>query len=204
MLIPTTILSVALYMPPFHLGLGRPPEQRLSAAVDAARSTPVSVYRGSTETTHSLPRRGWWLVQHVRRIGQGRESLDKAQRALDRLDLFEHDWLCVRREGNTLVVASRQLGFVWLMNANRVLQDDPGCITFGTTQRHLLAGEERIQVRLDDVTGHVELEIRSLSRPRHLLSWLTYPYVLAQQRRFAGDATRFMRRCCGGDPGTGA
>ena len=193
------ILSVVFpYTPPVHLGFGPPPQHRLDAAIDAARVTPTSAYRGSTETADSLPQRGWWLVQHVRCIGHGREAFARAQSGLKRLDLFEHDWLCVRRDDKTLVVASRQLGFVWLINANRVLQEVPGRITFGTTRRHLLAGEERIEVRLDDVTGAVELEIRSLSRPRHLLSWLTYPYVLVQQRRFAGDATRSMRECCWG------
>jgi uncharacterized protein (UPF0548 family) len=192
-----TLTATLPYVPPIHLGIGPPPEHCLRAAIEAARQTPMSVYQGSTETAKSLPRHGWWLVQHVRRIGHGREALARAQSALDHLDLFEQDWLCVRRDGDTLVVASRQLGFVWLLNANRVLWAKPGrSISFGTTQRHLLAGEECIEVRLDESTGAVELEIRSLSRPRHPLSWLTYPYVLAQQRRFAADATRSMRRFC--------
>ena len=80
--------------------------------------------------------------------------------------------------------------------ANRVLHAEPGAITFGTTQRHVLAGEERIEVRHDDATGDVEFEVRSFSRPRHLFSWLTYPYVVGQQKRFARDATALMRARC--------
>ena len=66
---------------------------------------------------------------------------------------------------------------------------DTCSIQWGCTTSHVLAGEERLRVSWDRRSGDVTFSILSYSRPRHLLSVLTYPVVLLQQRRFARDAT---------------
>lgn len=190
------LLDANIFVPPLHVGLSAPPEACLAAAMAEARFALLSSYRGSTAAVNELPLHGWWIVRHERCIGHGSTAFNRAVRALHDLEFFEHDWLTARRADDMLVIAARQFGFVWLTNANRVLHRDHASITFGTTQRHVLAGEERIGVRHDSATGAVEFEIRSLSRPRHVFAWLAYPIVVAQQRRFASAATVLMRAKC--------
>ncbi|KAG5623245.1 hypothetical protein H5410_008463 [Solanum commersonii] len=54
----------------------------------------------------------------------------------------------------------------------------------GTLQGHLLAGEERFSIALDE-NDLVWYEILSFSKPAHLLSLFGYPYVLLRQKYFA-------------------
>ncbi|KAF0894241.1 hypothetical protein E2562_037736 [Oryza meyeriana var. granulata] len=54
----------------------------------------------------------------------------------------------------------------------------------GTLQGHLLAGEERFSVQLDE-EDQMWYEVMSFSKPAHILSSLCYPYVQLRQRHFA-------------------
>lgn len=54
----------------------------------------------------------------------------------------------------------------------------------GTLHGHLLAGEERFSIELDE-NNQVWYEIRSFSKPAHFLSFIGYPYVQFRQRYFA-------------------
>ncbi|CAN6461918.1 unnamed protein product [Victoria cruziana] len=54
----------------------------------------------------------------------------------------------------------------------------------GTLRGHLLAGEERFSVELDE-DNKVWYEILSISKPAHLLSFVAYPYVRLRQKYFA-------------------
>ena len=67
-------------------------------------------------------------------------------------------------------------------------------LRWATSRRHVLVGEERIAVRWDARTDAVTFSVLSFSRPRHLVSAVSYPLVLLQQRRFARDAGRVMVR----------
>ena len=71
-------------------------------------------------------------------------------------------------------------------------------MSWGTTRRHVLCGEERLTVRWDAASDEVRFEVVSFSRPRHLFSVVAYPYVVGQQRRFARDATARMAAACAG------
>ncbi|XP_058098417.1 UPF0548 protein At2g17695 isoform X2 [Magnolia sinica] len=53
----------------------------------------------------------------------------------------------------------------------------------GTLHGHLLAGEERFSVELDE-KNQVWYEILSFSKPAHLLSFIGYPYVQLRQKYF--------------------
>ena len=88
------------------------------------------------------------------------------------------------------------LNAIWGPNANRIIDDEQTpqqrSFTWATTRRHVLCGEERLTVSYDDASDEVHFEVLSFSRPRHLFSWAAYPYVVAQQKRFARDATERM------------
>ena len=100
--------------------------------------------------------------------------------------------------GDVLAICSRQFGCAWLLNANRLLERSSGrreaTLRWATSRRHVLVGEERIAVRWDARTDAVTFSVLSFSRPRHLISAVSYPLVLLQQRRFARDAGRVMVR----------
>ena len=186
------------WMPSIRIGTAPPSDADLSGAAFQAASAPMTVYKGSTEEgIDSLPDTRWWYVNRKETVvGQGRVAFERAAAALDHVETcFDHDWLTARCHSarTLLVVCSRQLGCLWLTNVNRILRNvsrpRARCVAWGTTTHHVLAGEERLQVRWDEATDEVSFEILSFSRPRHVLAWLGYPIVLCQQRRFARDAT---------------
>uniref|UniRef100_A0A0E0K7M1 DUF1990 domain-containing protein n=1 Tax=Oryza punctata TaxID=4537 RepID=A0A0E0K7M1_ORYPU len=63
----------------------------------------------------------------------------------------------------------------------------------GTLQAHLLAGEERFSVQLDE-DDQVWYEVMSFSKPAHILSSLGYPYVQLRQRHFALQSGQALLR----------
>ncbi|KAK4791730.1 hypothetical protein SAY86_032143 [Trapa natans] len=63
----------------------------------------------------------------------------------------------------------------------------------GTLGGHLLAGEERFSVELDE-NNQVWYEILSISKPAHFLSFLGYPYVQLRQKFFARQSTDAISR----------
>uniref|UniRef100_A0A0D9Y0H8 DUF1990 domain-containing protein n=1 Tax=Leersia perrieri TaxID=77586 RepID=A0A0D9Y0H8_9ORYZ len=63
----------------------------------------------------------------------------------------------------------------------------------GTLQGHMLAGEERFSVQLDE-DDQVWYEVMSFSKPAHILSSLCYPYAQLRQRHFAHHSGQAVLR----------
>lgn len=189
------------WVPPMRIG--RPTSQAIKMDLICAKDRLVTSFCGCTAQGSELPH-GWYINRSDRVIGRGRAAYERAAIALQHLDFFEHVWLTCQLSGDAqlLAVCSRQLGFLWLTNVNYVLQrvtdQCRSSITWGTTQHHVLAGEETISVSYDTDSNLVRFSILSFSRPRHLFSIVAYPYVLAQQRRFVHDATTVMERIASG------
>ena len=188
------------WFPPIRL-FARPSTADLQAFCEAAQDAQLCTMPGSVD---DIPPR--WLVNHHERIiGHGGTAFARACTALDRLACLELPWLthCVRDD--VLAVCSRQFGIVWLMNANRIVARTPSSrrgganersITWATTRRHVLCGEERLRVHWDKgASDEVRFEVLSFSRPRHVFAWASYPVVVAQQLRFARDAADTMSAC---------
>ena len=184
-----------LWIPPIRLvpiGL-RPSAGDISAfAVAASREAEVCQYPGSVDDVPPL-----WLINHSKRaIGRGQDAYTRASSALEAFECLELSWLTHSLHADALAICSRQFYFLWLMNANRIINDEQTpqqrSFTWATTRRHVLCGEERLTVSYDDASDEVHFEVLSFSRPRHLFSWAAYPYVVAQQKRFARDATERM------------
>ena len=191
------------WVPPLQLSVA-PPLGLLSnfAAYASEHAVVCSKLPGSTQPgAESLPPR-WYVSEHRKRVGRGKQAYERAKLALTTLECMQLDWLRITVEGDVLAICSRQFFLAWVCNANRFLQHAAGhgssssSVTWATTNRHVLAGEETLSVELDEASGEVYYRILSYSRPRHVFSWLTYPYVIAQQRRFARDSTRKMRDLC--------
>ena len=173
----------------------RPSTDDIDAFAKSVSDAPRCKYPGSVDDIPPY----WFVNQKEECIGKGRDAFERASNALADLECMELRWLMHRTEGDTLAVCSRQFFFVWLMYANKLLDKQftaprQRSISWGTTRRHVLCGEERLTVRWDDASDEVLFEVKSFSRPRHLFSWATYPYVILQQKRFARDATAAMTR----------
>ena len=179
----------------------RPSADDLAAFARGATAAPSCTLPGSIGDD-SMPEGGWYINRHQRPIGRGRDAYRRATAALASLDCLELGWLTHRCYADCLAICSRQLGVFWVFNANRIYaRHERGAracsVSWITPRRHVLAGEERLSVTWDGGDdGEVRFEVLSFSRPRHIISWATYPLVRAQQARFARDATRLMRASC--------
>ena len=192
------MLSVALWLPPMRLCA---PQSQPAAddirrfAVDASRNAQPCEYSGSIDDVPPL----WFVNRSEKTIGHGRDAYLRASAALGDLQCLELDWLTHRVHDDALAICSRQFGVVWLMNANKFIRSRDvrggrrSSVAWATTRRHVLCGEEQLTVRWDEANDDVSFEVLSFSRPRHLFSWVAYPYVVLQQKRFARDATAVMR-----------
>ncbi|KAF0890221.1 hypothetical protein E2562_039259 [Oryza meyeriana var. granulata] len=93
------------------------------------------------------------------------------------------------------VMLPLQIAYVTDGNVNSSGYGKGKIFAFGssTLQGHLLAGEERFSVQLDE-EDQVWYEVMSFSKPAHILSSLCYPYVQLRQRHFAHQSGQALLR----------
>jgi uncharacterized protein (UPF0548 family) len=93
--------------------------------------------------------------------------------------------------GQVVAVEVYCLG-LWSLNLSRIFDVIDNESAFGfiysTTAKHVEQGEERFLLKFDRATGDVWYELEALSRPRHLLARMAYPYTRAMQHKFARDS----------------
>lgn len=107
------------------------------------------------------------------------------------------DEICV---GNILATVCYAAG-VWTVNPTRILSvtDEVSAdrnrfgFAFGTLPGHLALGEEGFTVEWNKGTGEVTYTIEAVSRPRHVLTWLAYPYTRMMQAKFRRLSGQQMR-----------
>jgi uncharacterized protein (UPF0548 family) len=145
----------------------------------------------------AAPPAGFRANSYSRVVGRGRAHWARAARALETADALDLPWARFWRggkggrwaAGDPVVVGARVvLPGLWVANVNRVVSFSRGArrvsVTWGTTPRHMLHGEEVVAVERQR-NGDVLFSLRSYSRPNSLVAWLTYPYVVYLQRKFA-------------------
>ncbi|CAM8986680.1 hypothetical protein QQ045_008570 [Rhodiola kirilowii] len=139
-------------------------------------------------------------------LGSGVDVYDKGKRALLSWSHFRFDWGFVDpktpiEKGTKFCVCVKEL-IPWVMMPLQVVYVDQsrnatavGGAYFGygsgTLNGHLLAGEERFSIKLDE-NNEVWYEILSISKPAHILSLITYPYVQLRQKYFASQSAKAM------------
>ncbi|MBL9122450.1 MAG: DUF1990 domain-containing protein [Planctomycetaceae bacterium] len=183
----------------------RPPRRdRLRTWLDGQRSSdltyaPLGVTRN--------PILHGFRVDHTRaRLGEGEACFLAASRALRQWEQFNLGWLTIFPQnvplatGQCVGVVAHSLG-LWSANAARIVYvvDDAGPpvrfgFAYGTLVDHVARGEERFLVEWLREDDSVWFDILAVSRPRHLLAWLGYPWLRRMQRRFGRDAVAAMRR----------
>ncbi|CAN1757544.1 UPF0548 protein At2g17695 [Linum perenne] len=171
-----------------------------------------SKYRGasakplkSLKEDDDLVKDGFQLNHARVLVGSGAETYEKSKSALQTWKHFGLNWAFVDpktpvQSGAKFCVCLKE--FVpWIMmplqvvyvNDARNRKKATASFGFGsgTLQGHLLAGEERFSIEMDE-NKQVWYEILSLSKPANLLSFVGYPYVHLRQKLFAHQSTNAL------------
>ncbi len=160
-------------------------------------------------TQRQLPRH--YAANRTRaKIGQGLEAFLSAVNAIQNWQQLQLGWVyswpqnAPLRVGENIAVVGRG-GGVWWVNACRVIytegQTSAGRLiedarvfgyAVGTLQDHLLCGEERYTVEIDE-DDNVWAEIIAFSRPHKFAAKLAYPMIRNAQSRFGQSSVFRMQ-----------
>lgn len=114
---------------------------------------------------------------------------------------FDLGWVSVANPaanlapGEIVAVLARAAG-LWSLNLSRVVETIATPTRFGflyaTTAAHVEEGQERFVVEFDEEHSSVTYLIEAVSRPRHPLARLAYPFARAMQHRFRKESQQRM------------
>lgn len=158
---------------------------------------------GVTET-NSYP---FWNRDHNRTlIGNGDRTYKSAYAAIQTWKMFDIPWIELHANSTfickdlNVAILVHHLGF-WSLNAARIVyiiqESERFGFAYGTLQEHGEMGEERFSVDINPSTGDVHYDILAVSRPRHLMAMLGYPYTRYLQKCFALESMLAMKRSVG-------
>ena len=143
-------------------------------------------------------------------LGQGQQVFERGSRAIREWCMFPPAMAELYHRDTPIevgqVVAVLFGGYgIWTLNPARILYtiDEQGeryryGFGYGTLPGHLARGEERFMVEWNRETDEVTFSISAVSRPHHLLSWIGYPMLRREQRRFRRLAGEAMLDAVGG------
>jgi len=198
--VPTSSMPVSFRVAGVDVCLGgAPAAHHIADLAISRRSSTLATYPSQTFSATATPP-GHHINTHTKTLSAGRKAFSLAAQALTG-EALELPWLRLWRlgrgsrwqEGDVVIISARVLPFVWTNNVNRVVSVTRTrrrhSVAWGTTSRHVLRGEEMLQVE-HLKTGDVVFRLRSFSRPHAFLAWLTYPYILYLQTKFARDVSK--------------
>lgn len=139
-------------------------------------------------------------------IGRGRQTFERAKRALSEWRHYEMGWAEVFPKGASIepgtvvAVLVRHLGF-WSLNGCRIVyglgdrhSGSSFGFAYGTLTNHAELGEEIFEVMLQPETEDVVYRIQAVSKPRAALARIGYPFARHFQERFRRDSISALRR----------
>ncbi|ESR38565.1 hypothetical protein CICLE_v10026505mg [Citrus x clementina] len=197
------------------LSWGRPTPQEQKACIDKSGVFNYDTkYKGATakpvaclKEDQGLSKDGF-LLNHARvLVGSGLETYEKGKTALKTWRHFGLNWAFVDpktpiQNGVKFCVCVKEfLPWVTLplqiVYVNESIRKKKTAASFGfgsgTLQGHLLAGEERFSLELDE-NNQVWYEIVSFSKPADFLSFIGYPYVQLRQKYFAHQSVTAVKK----------
>ena len=188
------------------LRLFRASEDQKKKLLAAAREAPPSSPQLLTVTDGALgtPPKGFVRDFSRSEIGRGQHVFMAAREAFQRWEPFNLGWVLVANPTakiavGDLVAVEAHTACLWSINLSRVVEIVDGPTRFGfmyaTTALHVEEGQERFVIDFDPESGSVSYLIEAVSRPRHILARIGYPFSRAMQHRFARDSHARMRRC---------
>ncbi|TKV98723.1 hypothetical protein SEVIR_9G578300v4 [Setaria viridis] len=164
-------------------------------------STSTSEAAAADTSDKALTERGFFVNRSRVLIGSGADTFLHAKSALLSWRHLALGWANVEPDtpvkvGTRFCICYREL-MPWVMLPLQIayVSDGDGrssdkskgtmfAFGSGTLQGHLLAGEERFSVEVDE-EYRVWYEVVSFSKPAHVLATLCYPYVQLRQKHFA-------------------
>jgi uncharacterized protein (UPF0548 family) len=185
--------------------LFRPSEDEKLKLLITARETPVSSPNLLTLADGALGTPPKGFVHDISRteIGRGLQAFESARDAFLRWQQFDLGWVqvlnpTVEIAPGRLVGVEVHTACLWSVVLNRLVETVNTPSRFGfmyaTTALHVEQGQERFVIEFDPLTESVSYLIEAVSRPRHLLARIAYPFSRAMQRRFARDSHARLRR----------
>lgn len=140
-------------------------------------------------------------------LGSGKQTFEIAKKAITEWKQFALGWVeavptdTAIREGETVAVVARAMGFWWL-NAARIVyvideHSEAGArfgFAYGTLPGHVESGEERFLIEWDRASDQVHYDILAFSRPRHILTRIGRRQVRHRQLRFGRESSAAMQR----------
>jgi uncharacterized protein (UPF0548 family) len=176
-------------------------ERLLAAASEVTPSSP-SLLTVTGSLLGKLPK-GFAHDLSRSEIGRGWHAFEAAREAFQRWDQFDLGWVRVVN-ANAAITIGQLVGVeahtacFWSVNISRVTEmiDSPARFGFlyTTTALHMEEGQERFVLEFDPETESVSYLLEAVSRPRHFLARMAYPFSRAMQHRFARDSHARMRR----------
>jgi uncharacterized protein (UPF0548 family) len=136
-------------------------------------------------------------------IGWGENLFQAARAAFQKWEQFDLGWVrianpCPAIVPGELVAVEAHTAFFWTVNFSRITEVLDTSVRFGflctTTSLHVEEGQERFLLELNPDSGCVSYLIEAVSRPRHFLARIAYPFSRAMQHRFARDSHDRIRR----------
>ena len=127
-----------------------------------------------------------------------------AREAFQRWEQFDLGWVLVanptaRIALGQMVAVEAHTACLWSINLSRIVEivDSPTRFGFmyATTALHVEEGQERFVIDFDPDSESVSYLIEAVSRPRHILARIGYPFSRAMQHRFARDSHARIRHC---------
>ena len=166
-------------------------------------------------TRDARQRRGWSIDRHRVPLGSGEATFEAAREAIRRWEMFPKQMATLywpdrpQQPGETVAVLFRaEPLFCWMLMPARVvyavdesIDRSQGTLhrfgfAYGTLPDHMEAGEERFLVEWDEADNSVWYDLLAISRPRHFLARLAYPYTRSQQARFRRLSGEAMQAAC--------
>ena len=187
----------------------RPSQAEIAEFLDQSRNLPLS-YHPVGIARQSPKGFNADLANAV--IGHGRETFERAKRALAQWRHYEMGWVelfphrASIERGSVVAVLVRHLGF-WSLNGCRVVYDigDMRSETnfgfgYGTLTNHAEMGEEIFEVLLEPESEQVVYRIQAVSKPRAALARIGFPITRVFQERFRRDSLGALQRAISENP----
>lgn len=176
--------------------LTKPSESVIVELLETLQGTPFN-YDAVGCIARSTPA-GFVRDEAIFEIGRGAEAWEAACHAIRDWRMFPESMAETVRlpsdsiEPATSVAVVCKAGGVWTVNPSRILASHDSVrngrhrfgFTYGTLPGHVAKGEESFCVEWDESTDVVTFQLVAVSRPNHILCWITYPYTRMMQARF--------------------
>jgi uncharacterized protein (UPF0548 family) len=181
--------------------ISKPDKAAIQSFLDAAGSQSFSYPEVGASKAASPT--GYNVDHNRTKLGTGAGAFEKAKRAVRHWKMFDLPWIDLcwpdtpLEAGQNVAILAGHFGF-YSLNASRIVytidEADRFGFAYGTMTEHVVIGEERFSVELDQETGEVWYDLLAFSRPGHILARLGFPLGRHLQHEFAKDSLAAMRR----------